>query len=101
MHTTLITNTAITNTAINNAAASTRHRRPSTRPRPEAAPAEASSPRSPIAVVGKRPASEITRLVFFVVLALSAVVAVIGVVDQASDTTSPDAPAPAVIIEVD
>ena len=91
--------TLINNNAVNNAAATTRHRRPSTRP--EAAPAEASTTRSPIAVVGKRPASEITRLVFFVVLALSAVIAVIGVVDQASDTTSPDAPAPAVIIEVD
>lgn len=90
MHTTLINN-----------AATTRHRRPSTRPRPAAAPTDASNQGSPIAVVGKRPASEITRLVFFVVLALSAVVAVIGVVDQASDTTSPDAPAPAVIIEVD
>ena len=51
-------------------------------------------------LLAKRPASELTRLVFCVLLGIAACIALVGVVDQAS-TTSPDAPAPAVIVDFD
>lgn len=50
--------------------------------------------------IGNRPASELTRLVFCVILGIAACVALVGVVDQAS-TTSPDDPPPAVIVDFD
>ncbi len=51
-------------------------------------------------LLAKRPPSELTRLVFCVLLGIAASLALVGVVDQAS-TTSPDAPAPVVIVEFD
>ena len=54
----------------------------------------------PNELLAKRPASELTRLVFCVLLGIAACIALVGVVDQAS-TTSPDAPAPAVIVDFD
>ncbi len=70
--------------------------------RKDQAPAQpvTSTPVEAVDLIGKRPASELTRLVFCVLLGIAACVALIGVVDQAS-TTSPDAPAPAVIVELD
>lgn len=51
------------------------------------------------AVPGDRPASELTRLVFMVILGAAACIALIGVVSEAGTTgTSPDDPAPAVIV---
>ena len=72
------------------------------RPRPATkrpAPAPTVAP-SGDELIGKRPASELTRLVFCAILGISACIALVGVMDQAS-STSPDAPAPAVIIDVD
>jgi len=48
----------------------------------------------------KRPASELTRLVFMALLGCAACIALVGVVSEAnsSDGTSPDDPPPAVIV---
>ncbi len=54
----------------------------------------------PNELLAKRPASELTRLIFCVLLGIAACIALVGVVDQAS-STSPDAPAPTVIVEFD
>lgn len=74
-------------------------RRPRSTP---AVPAPLGAPRPNDAgeLLGKRPASELTRLVFCAILGISAVVALIGVLNQAS-ATSPDAPAPSVIVDFD
>jgi hypothetical protein len=51
-------------------------------------------------IIGKRPASELTRLVFCVILGIAACIALVGVVDQAT-MTSPDDPPPPVIVDFD
>lgn len=51
-------------------------------------------------IVGKRPASQLTRIVFCVLLGIAACLALVGVVDQAS-TTSPDDAPPPVIVDFD
>lgn len=58
------------------------------------------APVDPQDLLGKRPPSELTRMVFCVLLGIAASLALVGVVSQAS-TTSPDAPPPAVIVEFD
>lgn len=63
---------------------------------PRSAPIDGAADR----IVGKRPASELTRLVFCVILGIAACVALVGVVDQAT-MTSPDDPPPPVIVEFD
>lgn len=83
------------NTTIENQTVVTKKR---TGPRPAAAP-------EPVVVVedlvGKRPASEVSRLVFMVLLAAAACIALVGVVAEAGTTgTSPDDPAPEVIVNV-
>jgi len=76
-------------------------RRPSTRRTPRALPATPASPNQQPDVLAKRPASELTRLVFMALLGGAACVALVGVVGQASEQgTSPDDPAPAVIVEL-
>lgn len=47
----------------------------------------------------KRPASELTRLVFMALLGCAACIALVGVVSQVGETgTSPDDPPPVVIV---
>lgn len=53
-------------------------------------------------LIGKRPASQITRLVFCALLAVAACVAVIGIASQAStSSTGTDGAPPEVIVEFD
>ena len=53
-------------------------------------------------LIGKRPASEITRLVFCTLLAIAACVAMIGIASQASTSpTGPDDAPPEIIVEFD
>ena len=52
-------------------------------------------------VANGRPASAVTRLVFMVLLGAAACIALVGVVSQASSAgTSPDDPAPEVIVHL-
>lgn len=94
MNTTIGTNTDETNTATTARAATKRKR-----------PAAARISTTPVIddadLLVKRPASEVSRLVFMVLLGCAACIALIGVVSQATATgTSPDDPAPDVIIEL-
>lgn len=92
-------NTTIENDTVNAApAAKATTRRPTTvRRAPVAAPVTVDE----IDLLVKRPASELTRLVFMALLGCAACIALVGVVGQAGDTgTSPDDPAPAVIVEL-
>ncbi len=53
-------------------------------------------------LIGHRPASEITRLVFCALLGIAACLAMVGIVSQASGTaTGPDDAPPAVIVDFD
>lgn len=53
-------------------------------------------------LIGKRPASELTRLIFCTLLAIAACVAMIGIASQASTPpTGPDDAPPEVIVEFD
>jgi hypothetical protein len=56
----------------------------------------------PADLIGKRPASELTRLVFCTLLAIAACVAMIGIASQATTSpTGPDDAPPEVIVEFD
>jgi len=53
-------------------------------------------------LIGNRPASEFTRLVFCTLLGIAACLAMIGIVSQASTTaTGPDDAPPTVIVDFD
>ena len=69
-----------------------------TRRAPEALPASTDHATE---LLIKRPTSEITRLVFIALLGCAACIALVGVVSEAnSSATSPDAPAPEVIVDI-
>jgi len=73
------------------------NRRPAVLDRPFGSPAV-----DAVDLIGKRPASQITRLVFCTLLAIAACVAVIGIAGQASTSpTDPDGAPPEVIVEFD
>lgn len=87
------------NTTIENDASTTVTTKAATTQRrvPVAIPAPLTQPTDLV----KRPASELTRLVFMALLGCAACIALVGVVSQAGQTgTSPDDPAPAVIVEL-
>lgn len=96
------TKTDIATTAKARTKTSTRHR--TAKRQPAGAPAvRPALEDQQDALLTKRPASEVTRLVFMALLGCAASIALVGVVAQATATpagTSPDDPAPAVIVEL-
>lgn len=91
MNTTIETTTATAKTTT----------RRTTAKRPASSPVQPELIDQAVDLVVKRPASELTRLVFMALLGGAACIALVGVVSEANATgTSPDDPAPAVIVEL-
>lgn len=95
MNRTIDTDGVTTNTTT--LAATTAPRRPATKRQAPAVPVVDAGAGTQ-ELLGKRPASEVTRLVFMALLGCAACIALVGVVGEANDPgTSPDDPPPAVI----